>query len=78
MGYVSLGQALYKAKRFAEAVKTYEHGLRLDALNTPLIYDLGLAYIATGDRQNAANMLEMLRALHSEEYAAKLAKALGE
>jgi tetratricopeptide (TPR) repeat protein len=59
---LSDSQKLYEAKKFKEAVAVLDGGMKLQAFQSVLAYDLALCYYQLGDRANALEYLRKARA----------------
>ena len=73
--HYSAGLALFNLRRFREALEELKQVVALNPKHAPGQFGLGLTYLATGERKEAAKQQEVLEPL-DPVYAAKLAKLL--
>ena len=73
--HYSAGLALFNLRRYREALEELKQVVALNPKHAPGQFGLGLTYLATGERKEAAKQQEVLEAL-DPVYAAKLAKLL--
>jgi tetratricopeptide (TPR) repeat protein len=73
--HYSAGLALFNLRRYREALEELQQVVALNPKHAPGQFGLGLTYLATGERKEAAKQQEVLEPL-DPIYAAKLAKLL--
>jgi Flp pilus assembly protein TadD len=73
--HYSAGLALFNLRRYREALEELKQVVTLNPKHAPGQFGLGLTYLATGERKEAAKQQEVLEPL-DPVYAAKLAKLL--
>lgn len=73
--YCFLGWAYEQKGRYADAIDTFQRGLKLDG-NIELWAGLGLAYAASGNRAEAYKVLEHLKEMSANTYIAPYNVAL--
>ena len=67
-----LGVALYVQRRLVPAIAAYRHALLIDPTDQDTHYNLGIAFLAAGNREGALEQVRVLRSMGSEAAAALL------
>jgi uncharacterized protein HemY len=78
MGHFSLGKLYLEERRYAEAVKSLEEAIRLDADYAAAMVSLGDAYVGAGAKDKARAIWERARSTALGQKHASLADEIDE
>lgn len=74
--YQRLGEFLNRCQRYPEAIEVFTRGLKIDANNASVLWDIAMAYLGVGKRQDAARCLKKAESLGLDENHKQRASAL--
>lgn len=75
--YEKVGRLYFENEVWGDTIKAHERAIELGAADERINYELGVAYLKTGDQASAASEYQTLKSLGSS-YAPKLGALLGE